>query len=153
MKTMAVLLHFKSPCYFLVIQIVQEENRSSSFHQFIYENFTSFISSFNVWPHSHSVARLYQLPYLLIIKVKWIQCFSCWLFLFSSTCSAASDASSQPASPEPDRSKPKKNRCFTCRKKVGLTGKSAYMYTKPCSHLFKWESVPCFRSTFGVYIV
>ncbi|XP_017333852.1 AN1-type zinc finger protein 6 isoform X4 [Ictalurus punctatus] len=35
---------------------------------------------------------------------------------------SGSDASTQPATPEPDKSKPKKNRCFTCRKKVGLTG-------------------------------
>ncbi|XP_060797088.1 AN1-type zinc finger protein 6 [Neoarius graeffei] len=33
-----------------------------------------------------------------------------------------SDESTQPATPEPDKSKPKKNRCFTCRKKLGLTG-------------------------------
>ncbi|TSK53832.1 AN1-type zinc finger protein 6 [Bagarius yarrelli] len=33
-----------------------------------------------------------------------------------------SDTSVQPATTETDKSKPKKNRCFTCRKKVGLTG-------------------------------
>ncbi|KAI5101228.1 AN1-type zinc finger protein 6 isoform 2, partial [Silurus meridionalis] len=33
-----------------------------------------------------------------------------------------SDLSIEPATPEPDKLKPKRNRCFTCRKKVGLTG-------------------------------
>ncbi|XP_051993123.1 AN1-type zinc finger protein 6 isoform X2 [Xyrauchen texanus] len=33
-----------------------------------------------------------------------------------------SDAVSEQASDVPEQSKPKKNRCFTCRKKVGLTG-------------------------------
>ncbi|KAF4083039.1 hypothetical protein AMELA_G00135450 [Ameiurus melas] len=37
---------------------------------------------------------------------------------------SGSDASTQPATPESDKSKPKKNRCFTCRKKVGLTGRT-----------------------------
>lgn len=32
------------------------------------------------------------------------------------------DTSTQPATNETDKSKPKKSRCFTCRKKVGLTG-------------------------------
>ncbi|KAG7327388.1 hypothetical protein KOW79_008994 [Hemibagrus wyckioides] len=35
---------------------------------------------------------------------------------------SGSDTSTQSATPEPDKSKPKKNRCFTCHKKVGLTG-------------------------------
>lgn len=35
----------------------------------------------------------------------------------------------------PDKSK-KKNRCFTCRKKVGLTGKTQQMY---CSRPQKWN--------------
>ncbi|KAF7703180.1 AN1-type zinc finger protein 6 [Silurus meridionalis] len=35
---------------------------------------------------------------------------------------SGSDLSIEPATPEPDKLKPKRNRCFTCRKKVGLTG-------------------------------
>ncbi|XP_051568216.1 AN1-type zinc finger protein 6 isoform X2 [Myxocyprinus asiaticus] len=42
-----------------------------------------------------------------------------------------SDAVSEQTSDVPDQSKPKKNRCFTCRKKVGLTG-----FDCRCGHLF-----------------
>ncbi|XP_016346401.1 AN1-type zinc finger protein 6 [Sinocyclocheilus anshuiensis] len=43
---------------------------------------------------------------------------------------SASDVSEQ-TSDEPEQSRPKKNRCFTCRKKVGLTG-----FDCRCGHLF-----------------
>lgn len=38
------------------------------------------------------------------------------------TVSASASSVSEQTSDEPEQSKPKKNRCFTCRKKVGLTG-------------------------------
>ncbi|TRY77611.1 hypothetical protein DNTS_005768 [Danionella cerebrum] len=40
-------------------------------------------------------------------------------------------AAAEPALEEPERSKPKKNRCFTCRKKLGLTG-----FNCRCGQLF-----------------
>uniref|UniRef100_A0A673GP60 Zinc finger, AN1-type domain 6 n=1 Tax=Sinocyclocheilus rhinocerous TaxID=307959 RepID=A0A673GP60_9TELE len=43
---------------------------------------------------------------------------------------SASDVSEQ-TSDVPEQSRPKKNRCFTCRKKVGLTG-----FDCRCGHLF-----------------
>uniref|UniRef100_A0AAR2J5B0 AN1-type domain-containing protein n=1 Tax=Pygocentrus nattereri TaxID=42514 RepID=A0AAR2J5B0_PYGNA len=49
------------------------------------------------------------------------------LFLVSDKCgnlstASGSDVSVLSSTTEADKSKPKKNRCFTCRKKVGLTG-------------------------------
>ncbi|XP_062868454.1 AN1-type zinc finger protein 6 [Trichomycterus rosablanca] len=44
---------------------------------------------------------------------------------------SGSDAPLQPPSTESDESKPRKNRCFTCRKKVGLTG-----FDCRCGNLF-----------------
>ncbi|KAL7866825.1 hypothetical protein AOLI_G00146390 [Acnodon oligacanthus] len=44
---------------------------------------------------------------------------------------SGSDVSVQSSTTEVDKSKPKKNRCFTCRKKVGLTG-----FDCRCGNLF-----------------
>uniref|UniRef100_A0A8B9K9D6 Zinc finger, AN1-type domain 5a n=1 Tax=Astyanax mexicanus TaxID=7994 RepID=A0A8B9K9D6_ASTMX len=54
--------------------------------------------------------------------------------------SSYSPVAGAPASDEgksPDASKPKKNRCFTCRKRVGLTGEQLYTFTE-AEKAFKW---------------
>lgn len=101
-------------------------------------------SLFNVWPHSPSVSHFsicYFVSVALFVnqedKVYVEKCLSLNTLLFLSSASG-SDASTQPATPEPDKSKPKKNRCFTCRKKVGLTG-TRHLHVATWSDKLEWQ--------------